>query len=217
MLALDLGVINDDGWNALIGVSIISIALNPTIYRIARKKSSSAAAITARTESAEEIEPERCILVGYGPIGRTVHRILSEYGADITVVELNMETVRELQRQGISAYYGDVLRAGTLEEVGIATAGSLIVSVEVEDAVELVRQVKKANPYIRIFVRCAHLREVADLRKAGATVVAGEAEIGVALAEALMIANEAEDRELAELRQSIRDRLYDSPAALAAR
>ena len=217
VLALNLGVINDDGWNALIGVSIISIALNPTIYRIARKKSSSAAAITARTESAEEIEPERCILVGYGPIGRTVHRILSEYGADITVVELNMETVRELQRQGISAYYGDVLRAGTLEEVGIATAGSLIVSVEVEDAVELVRQVKKANPYIRIFVRCAHLREVADLRKAGATVVAGEAEIGVALAEALMIANEAEDRELAELRQSIRDRLYDSPAALAAR
>jgi len=217
VLALDLGVINDDGWNALVGASIISIALNPTIYRLARKKSASAASISQKTSSVEAIDPERCILVGYGPVGRTVHRILSEYGADITIVELNMETVRALKRDGVSAVYGDVLRAGTLEEAGIATAGSLIISVEVEDAAELVRQARIANPYLRVFVRCAHLREVEKLRKSGATVVAGEAEIAVALAEALMVANEAEDRELTELRQTIRERLYDLPVTASAR
>lgn len=217
VLALDLGVIDEDGWNALVGSSILSIAINPTLYRIARKKSASASAIAEKTSSIEAIDPARCILVGYGPVGRTVHRILSEYGADLTVIELNMETVRALKRDGVSAVYGDVLRSGTLEEAGITTAGSLIISVEIEDAVELVRQARIANPYLRVFVRCAHLRDVPALRKAGATVVAGEAEIAVALAEALMVANEAEDRELTELRQNIRERLYDLPVAASAR
>jgi len=37
------------------------------------------------------------------------------------------------------------------------------------------------------------------------------------LAEALMVANEAEDRELTELRQTIRERLYDLPVTASAR
>lgn len=209
VLALDLNVIDDAGWNALVGSSIVTIALNPSIYRLARKKSVSAAAMEPKTSTEEDIHPERCILVGYGPVGRTVHRILSEYGTDLTVVELNLETVRKLRGEGVLAVYGDVLRSGTLDEAGVGNAGSLVLSVELEDAAELIRQARIANPFIRVFARCAHLRDVAELRKAGATVVSGEAEIAVGLAEALMIANDAEERELSDLRKSIRERLYD--------
>ena len=41
--ARDLGLIDDAGWNALVSASIVSIALNPSIYRWARRVSSSAA------------------------------------------------------------------------------------------------------------------------------------------------------------------------------
>ncbi|HEY0841098.1 MAG TPA: cation:proton antiporter [Vulgatibacter sp.] len=216
VVALELGVINDAGWNAMVAASIISISLNPTIYRRARKWVASAPSLQAAKGGAEPVvDPRRCVLVGYGPVGRTVHRLLTDYGTDVTVIELNLETVRALRSEGVAAVYGDVLRAGTLEEAEIATAGSLILSAEIEDAAELVRQARAANPSLRVLARCANLRGVEALRRTGATVIAGEAEVAVALAEALIVGNAEESRDLNSLRVGIRDRLYDVPGSAA--
>src|SRR4029079_6306596 len=45
--ARQLGVLGDAGWNALVGASILSIALNPTVYAFARRF----------TNAAPEIKP----------------------------------------------------------------------------------------------------------------------------------------------------------------
>ena len=96
-----------------------------------------------------------------------MHRLLTERGADVTVVDLNLETVRELRERGVKAVYGDVLRAGTLDEAGIATAASLVLSADVDDAAEIVRQARLLNPELRVLARCAHLRDAAALRARG--------------------------------------------------
>jgi CPA2 family monovalent cation:H+ antiporter-2 len=102
------------------------------------------------------------------------------------VIDLNLDTVRELTAAGLTAIYGDVLRPGTLDAAGIATAGSLILSADVEDAAEIIRQARGLNPALRVLARCTHLRDAPALRRAGASVVAaGEAEVGVALVEAM--------------------------------
>ena len=49
--AKGLGVIDESSWNALIGASILSIALNPTIYRLARRLTGGAPALAPATES----------------------------------------------------------------------------------------------------------------------------------------------------------------------
>ena len=49
----------------------------------------------------------RAVVVGYGPIGRTLVRLLRENGIEPTVIELNMDTVRGLRDDGIDAVYGD--------------------------------------------------------------------------------------------------------------
>lgn len=204
--AKGLGVLSDDGWNALVGASIISIALNPMIYRLARKGSGGAA--TLGGAASEPVDPRRCIVIGYGPVGQTVRKILLEYEAIVTVVELNLNTVRQLRAEGIRVVYGDVLRPGTLEEAGVASAGSLILSVEVEDAAELIRQARAVNPSLRVLARCAHLRDVPALRRAGATVVAAaEAEVALALAEVLDAEVDSE-AELTARREAVRHRLY---------
>ncbi|HVJ93828.1 MAG TPA: cation:proton antiporter, partial [Labilithrix sp.] len=154
-----LGVVDERGWNALVGVSILSIALNPTIYRLARRLSGGASALTLAPAVRQPADPRRCILVGYGPVGKTVRRILAEFDADVTIVELNLDTVRKLREEGERAIYGDVLRPGTLEEAGIAMAGSLVLSVELEDAAEIARQARAANPALRDLARCGHLRD----------------------------------------------------------
>jgi CPA2 family monovalent cation:H+ antiporter-2 len=209
-VARSLGLINDTGWNALVAASIISIALNPSIYRWARKFSSKTAKHTPVAASPRPaIDPNRCILVGYGPVGRIVHRLLKERGADITVIDLNLETIRRLRDKGHSALYADVLRPGTLEEAGIARAGSFILSADVEDAAEIIRQARLLNPELRVLARCAHLRDAPALRRAGATVVAaGEAEVGVALAEAVTAADGMDHGAVTEQREAVRRSLY---------
>ncbi len=212
-VARDLGLINDTGWNALVAASIISISLNPSIYGWARRLSS-APVRRVRVAAGERppIDPNRCILVGYGPVGKIVHRLLMDRGAAITVIDLNLDTVRRLHAKGLVAVYGDVLRPQTLEEAGIATVGSLILSADIEDAAEVIRQARLLNPDLRVLARCAHLRDAPALRRAGASVVAaGEAEVGVALAEAVTAGDQMDGHAATEYRQAIRRSLYDAP------
>lgn len=211
-LGRDLGLLDDAGWNALIGASILSIALNPSVYRWTRRRTGARPRLEpAATRERSPVQPQRTILIGYGPVGRTVHQLLTQQGAEITVIELNLQTVRELATAGIAALHGDVLRSEILERAGVATAGSLILSADVEDAAEIVRQAKVANPALRVFARCAHLRDAAALQRAGADVVAaGEAEVAVALAEAVAVETAAAGAPCiaVEERVALRRRLY---------
>ncbi|GEM_PF-1247758 len=142
-----------------------------------------------------------------------MHRLLAERGAEITVVELNLDTVRRLKTGGCRALYGDVLRPGTLEETGITVSGSLILTADVEDAAEIVRKARVLNKDLRILARCAHLRDVAAIRQAKATVVAtGEVEVAVALAEAVSGDEKPDRLALAAQRDAMLRHLYDKPA-----
>ena len=187
-VALSLGLIAGPGWNALVAASIISIALNPYIYRWARRLASAKSAqpvqVTAGPRPA--FDPNRCILVGYGPVGKIVHQLLRDRGAELMVIDLNLDTIRELRKAGHAALYGDVLlRRLSLKRVS-KSAGSLILSADIEDAAEIITQGRLLNPKLRVLARCTHLRDAPALRRAGAAVVAaGEAEVGVALAEAV--------------------------------
>ncbi len=210
VVARDLNLLSEAGWNAMIAASIISIALNPSIYRFARRISSRAAKSVPPAGERPAVDPRKCILVGYGPVGKTVHRLLAERGAVLTVIELNLDTVRRLKAEGCNALYGDVLRQGTLEEAGIAESGSLIISADVDDAAEIVRRACILNKDLRILVRCAHLRDVPAIRKAGATVVAaGEVEVAVALAEAVIEEHGLDNGVMAVRRKDIRRGLYE--------
>ncbi|PKN33180.1 MAG: sodium:proton exchanger [Deltaproteobacteria bacterium HGW-Deltaproteobacteria-19] len=212
VVALQLELLNDTGWNALVTASIISIALNPFIYRWARLRSTRVAKIPITQKARPRIEPNNCILVGYGPVGKIVYEILSERGTDVTVIDLNLDTVRRLRADGKKALYGDVLRPDTLDEAGIASAGRFILSTDVENAAEIIRQARLLNPDLKVLARCAHLRDAASLRHAGAEIVAaGEAEVGVALAEALADEDEMACGVTSANREAIRNALYDIP------
>ncbi|MCL4235126.1 MAG: cation:proton antiporter [Deltaproteobacteria bacterium] len=214
-VARGLGLIDDTGWNALVAASIISISINPAVYRLARGFLARRTPLDLRAPSPmPPIDPNRCVLVGFGPVGRIVHQLLVDRGARVTVVDLNLDTVRELREGGHSAVYGDVMRSDTLIEAGLPESGSLILSADVEDAAEIIRQARALNGALRVLVRCTHLRDADALRRAGAQVVAaGEAEVGVALAEAVTADDALSDAEHAEHRNRVRNRLYGIPDA----
>jgi CPA2 family monovalent cation:H+ antiporter-2 len=128
------------------------------------------------------------VVVGYGPTGRTVCRLLRDNGISPTVIEMNMDTVRELREQGLSAIYGDATREDTLRAAGISNAGYLILtSAGMGQSEEVIRASRELNRTVHVLARTAYLRDLATVERAGADLVfSGEGELAFALTEAIL-------------------------------
>jgi K+:H+ antiporter len=200
-LGRDLGVLPAGAMNAIVTVSIVSIVLNPLLYRIGPSLQRRLAARPrlwrvlngARPRAVGEAGPRpaeaghRAVIVGYGPTGRTVTRLLKDNDIEPTVIELNADTTRRLRDEGVRAVYGDAAHRATLEAAGVPEAGALILSTDVEGAAEVIRTARELNPELRVLARTSHLRQLEALRRAGAqTVFSGEGEVALALTEAIL-------------------------------
>jgi monovalent cation:H+ antiporter-2, CPA2 family len=189
-LAQQLGLLPPEAMNTIVATAIVSIVLNPLLFRMlpASGAMPSLGAASAEPPAAPvSSRAHRAVVVGYGPTGRALTRLLRDNGIAPTVVELNMDTVRGLREEGISAVYGEAARLDVLQQAGIANAGHLVVTADTGDSLEILRLARELNPSIHALARTAHLREMPALRDAGAQgVFSGEGEVALALTEALL-------------------------------
>jgi CPA2 family monovalent cation:H+ antiporter-2 len=200
----DLGLLTPAATNTLVAAAIVSIVLNPLLYRViapterwiaarpklwARFNRETSRVDTGGASPAQAGSPgHRALVIGSGPTGRTVIRLLKENRIEPTVIELNMDTVRALREEGVNAVYGDATRPDTLAGAGVAAAGSLILtSAGMANSTEVIRAARTLNPQIRVLARAAYLRDLAPLLGAGAdTVYTGEGEVALAFIEDIL-------------------------------
>jgi CPA2 family monovalent cation:H+ antiporter-2 len=154
------------------------------------------------------------VIVGYGPIGQLVSRILRQRGIEPTVIEMNIETYRRLRGEGQAAVYGDANQREVLEQAGVARAASLILSASgTAGATEAVRTAREINPGIHVVARADYLRETELLRHAGASeVFSGEGEVALAIADSILRKLGATPDQLDETREQIRASLQSTDA-----
>lgn len=212
-LARRYGLMTEDGHNVLVASAILSITLNPLMFRklpeierwlrskpllwslLNRRAERRMAAESAwRASDSQDTElpaKDFALLVGYGPVGRAVHRVLEESGLDVVIVDMNMETVRILRGEGKHAIFGDASNGGILEEAGVARASCLIVTVpDASQRAAVITAARGIHPGIKVVVRARYLREREELRKFGVNAaVFEEAEAAVALARVVLAAN----------------------------
>ena len=129
----ELGILTAGATNTLVAVSIVSIVINPLLYRaidpaerwlgrrprlwrLLNRATPDVTDDTRGVRASRAANPtHRAVVVGYGPTGRTVVRLLRENAIEPTVVELNMDTrARALRDEGIDAVYGDATQPETL-------------------------------------------------------------------------------------------------------
>lgn len=197
----DLGVFSELATNTLVAVAIISITLNPILYCAVKhvdkwiaSKPRLYALLTICLNKRlpdEVINPDpyrrygqhHAIIVGFGPIGRIVSRLLQDNGLTTAVIELNLETARELNEQGLQAVYGNAEKRETLLAAGVEKAKTLVISASsVTSAEEVVRVSKELNPSINIIARTAYLKDLVNLKISGCEAVySGEGEVALAL------------------------------------
>jgi len=223
----NLGLLTPVASNALVATSIASIVLNPLVYRLAgpfERWASARPRLWARLNRATAAKPERtapaavtdprhrAVVVGYGPTGRAVVRLLRENGIAPTVIEMNIDTVRTLGSDGIDAVYGDATRPETLDGAAVATAGSLILtSAGMVNSSEVIRAARALNPRIRVLARAGYLRDLPALKTAGAdTVYSGEGEVALAFVEDVLQELGATAEQIDRERERAHAELFDT-------
>ena len=224
VLGRDLAVLPPEAMNIVVAVSIASITLTPVASRLAdplerwliRRSGIFGTARTGNEEpgtgAASSLNPrDRAVVVGYGPTGRTVARLLRDNAISPTVIELNMDTVRALRLEGTSAVYGDARHADTLITAGVRHADTLIVSGADSGTSETIRNARELNPELHVFARGAYLRDVATLREAGAErVFSGEGEVALAMTEAVLRRLGATPEQIDRERARVHEDLFGS-------
>jgi CPA2 family monovalent cation:H+ antiporter-2 len=223
------GLIDDAGHNLLVACAIVSITLNPILFRLIgpmeralqrwpalwrfMNRKSEARGGEMNREAGELLEKGSApvaVIVGYGPVGRTVDEILRHGGApgegrnaaeggqggdrrntgapiETVVVDMNMDTVQALTRAGRAAIYGDAFNIEVMHQA-LPRATHLIITLpHSANRNPLIAAAKLINPEIKVFVRARYLAEKAELEQVGADAVCyEEAEAAAALARLLL-------------------------------
>jgi CPA2 family monovalent cation:H+ antiporter-2 len=224
-----LNVLPANAANILVAAAILSITLNPLTYRlvggieraIVRCAPRLAGWVERRSRGEVAMENtdtdppgrHRAIVVGYGPVGQTVVRLLRDNDIAPTIVEMNLDTVQRLRAEGVPAIYGDVTRSETLVQAGVAGASALVLSASsIPDGREIVRQARELNPRIRVLARTAYVRELEVLRAAGADAVfSGEGEVALAMTESILKTLGATAEQIDRERHRVRETLFAGP------
>lgn len=227
-----LGILPEEATSTLIAAAIVSISLNPILYRLidvlersAKRSPRLWRLLNARLKLPGEPAGEpasdhplssQAVVVGYGPVGRTLVRLLQANGIEPTVIELNLSTVQHLRDEGLRAVYGDSTHIATIREAGTEQAVAFILtSAGMHGSDEAIRLAREVNPQIRVFARANYLREVPALRRVGADAVfASEGEMALAMTEFIMRQLGATGEQIDRERDRIRDDLFGHPLAV---
>jgi len=194
-LGISLGIFDQRVNNALIPAAIISITLNPMLYRKAKelaqkwekRKHGDHAGHDACLVAPGESDRARVVVVGYGPVGRSCCSILRRSGMLPVVVEMNIDTVRRLLGQGLPVVHGDAMQAEVLREAGLEKAEALLLTSVSIAAGEVTRIARSVNPHVPVLAHTAFVSEARSLRGQGVDAVfSGEREVALAMAEHLL-------------------------------
>ena len=179
-----LGVLPAEAKSLIVAGALLSIALNPLLFRLVDPfarwllaRSAYLRGLQAHEDPLAELPvstdrrflSQQVVLVGSGFVGERIAAALAAQGLPFIVVEHNRERVEKLRTSGIQAVFGDASDPLVLVQAHIANAGMLVVAVsEGTDVRPMIATARTLNPGIRVVVRAPNAEEAALLLKDGA-------------------------------------------------
>jgi CPA2 family monovalent cation:H+ antiporter-2 len=199
-LGMSLGLLPQLGQNLILAGAIVSIAVNPLMFKAInplqewlRSKSDLARKLERSTDPLAELPMTvthehltgQVVLVGYGRVGKRIAEELTRRGVHFVVAEQNREVVEELRRRDQPAVAGNAADPAVLIQAHIARASMLVIATPDTFHVRAMIETAKAlNPSIQCVVRTHSEEEARLLREeTGGTVFVGERELARSMAE----------------------------------
>lgn len=227
-LAFSVGILSETGMQVIIASALVSITLNPMLFRLVgplesrlrrwpglwnclngRAELRHKLVNDSAFEHAASVSDTRAIVVGYGPVGQQVDRLLREANITTVIIDLNIDTVTALVADGRIAIYGDATRSELLKQAGADKVSHFVwTTPHLANLHDLVRTMRDLNPDARLLIRTRYLREATQVRDAGAdATVVDETESAIALTHLVLRETNADvtriDNEIDMLRKRL--------------
>jgi CPA2 family monovalent cation:H+ antiporter-2 len=193
-LGMSLGLLPELGQNLILAGAIVSIAVNPLMFKMiaplerwVRGKSEHARRMERSPDPLAELPANvtherltgQVVLVGYGRVGKRIAEELTRQGIHFVVAEQNREMVEELRRRDQPAVAGNAAEPAVLIQAHIARASMLVIATPDTFHVRaMIATAKVLNPEVKVLVRTHNEEEARLLREeTGGTVLVGEHEL----------------------------------------
>ncbi|WBY00994.1 YbaL family putative K(+) efflux transporter [Ramlibacter tataouinensis] len=193
-----LGVVPAEAQSLVVAGAILSMALNPLVFRAIGPlqrwllaRSQLARDLNARHDPLAELPmstdekflARQVVLVGYGRVGREIAQALRAAGLPFVVAEENRELVERLRAEGVPAVAGDAAQPEVLVQAHIARARLLVIATPDTLGVrQMAHNARLLNPGIEVVVRSHNAAEAALLEsELSGKVFLGEHELARAM------------------------------------
>ncbi len=164
--------LNEEVYYLVISVAVISMALTPFSSSPAFKLYQWWAGAKG-TSPSPEIESEICpraegrpVLIGYGPVGQFIGKLLKDLGHPPLVLDFDFERIREAREAGLATLYAEPTSDDVIEGLELSKAPLVIITVK--DRVMSVAIAEKVKvlggpPVVGVALTTEHMKELLDL------------------------------------------------------
>lgn len=177
-LGVALGLLPEEGRSLVLAGALVSIGLNPALFRVVDpvrlwilSRSASARRLEHRIDDLDELPQTtdramlegHVVVLGYGRVGRQIGDRLTEAGVSVIAADSNREVVEALRTEGRAAVVGGDAMHEVLIQAHLGSAALLVIAVD--DPVVAHRAASAAReilPAIQIVIR-SHSDEEASL------------------------------------------------------
>ncbi|HEX2915860.1 MAG TPA: cation:proton antiporter [Chloroflexia bacterium] len=181
---VELKVLSEEQYSLLLTGALISIILNPFLFRALGflekhlQKINFLWKILNRNEKTILQPPvpdtlrEHVVVIGYGRVGRYMVEVLSYLKVPQLAVELDVGRANELSKLEIPVLFGDAADSDILKHAHLEQASAVVVALPDEAAATgVVATIRKLAPEVPVIVRAATQEGINRLYELGATEV----------------------------------------------
>jgi monovalent cation:H+ antiporter-2, CPA2 family len=219
--ALMLGIFDRNQYSLLLAASLLSVMVNPLLFRILPNVERSMQRFSAiwkllnrqviSGSLARDPNIPPVVLVGYGRVGRHLINLLRPMEIPLVIIEADADRVEELNAMQIPTIYGDAANSEVLLHAGLESARALVVTVPEQAAAELiVATAHRANSELAIVARAATEQGIRRLADLGARfVIHPELEGGLEMVRHTLLQLGVPFREVDRYSEDVRSKHYE--------
>ncbi|MDO9438806.1 monovalent cation:proton antiporter-2 (CPA2) family protein [Hydrogenophaga sp.] len=198
-------------------IVVLSMALTPLVVLVYQRIAPKA---TVSMDGIEKVDGQAAsvLVIGFGRFGQIASQGVIARGASITIIDNNVQMIRDAEAYGFKVYYGDGCRADVLHAAGAHSAQAILVCVDNKEAATRVAELAKTEfPHAQLLVRAFDREHVLELRKADVHYLVRETfESAMAMGREAVLSMGAEETEADEIMDTLRQRDAERMAMEAA-